>query len=387
MGKCLLFVVNVDWFFLSHRLPIARKAIEDGYSVHIATTLTRPRTEFERHGIVVHPLEINRSSSSPMSALILAFHLLRIYRSLRPDVLHLVTIKPLLIGGVVARLVRIPAVVSAVSGMGYVYVARGPMAALRRWFVDKLYWVALGHPNQRVIFQNDADAEAVKRIARLPVAKSLLIRGSGVDLDRFTASPVPTGMPVVVMAARLLIDKGVNEFYAAASLLKPRFPTVRFVFVGDLDPGNPASLKRVTLESWVNEGLVEWWGHRSDMPLVLSLASLVVLPSAYGEGVPKVLLEAAACGRAVVTTDIPGCRDAIRPGVTGLIVPARDSEALAHAIASLLLDPARCRAMGAAGRNLAENSFDVQEVVGAHLAIYRDLLHSAGTNRDSAATE
>lgn len=373
MNRALMFVVNVDWFFLSHRLPIALEALRQGYQVHIATGLTDKLDELQRHGLVVHPLALDRSSAGLGNALCTMVELWRVLRAVRPDVVHLVTIKPVLLGGLVARLAGVPAVVVAVSGLGFVFMARGAKAAVRRWLVGGLYRVALGHRNLKVIFQNADDLRSLAKVAHLPAAKVAMIRGSGVDLARYAHVPLPGGVAVVLLAARLLADKGVLEFVQAARLLKQRGCNARFVLVGTVDSANPTSFTDAEVSAWVHDGVVEWWGHRADMPQVLAAAHLVVLPS-YREGLPKVLIEAAACGRAVVTTDVPGCRDAIDPGVTGVLVPVRNAAALADALEGLLIDPAHCQAMGNAGRALAESAFDVRQVVAAHLRIYQQLI-------------
>jgi glycosyltransferase involved in cell wall biosynthesis len=374
MSRTLMFVVNVDWFFLSHRLPIALEAQRQGYQVHIATGLTDKLDELQRHGLVVHPLALDRSSTGLGNAWRTIVELWKVFRTVRPDVVHLVTIKPVLLGGLVARLAGVPAVVVAVSGLGFVFMARGAKAAVRRWLVGALYRVALGHRNLKVIFQNPDDRASLTKLAHLPDSKIAMIRGSGVELTQYSGTPLPLGVPVVLLAARLLADKGVREFVQAARLLKQQGVSARFCLVGSIDPANPASLADAELTQWASEGVVELWGQRSDMPRVLAAAQVVVLPSYYGEGLPKVLIEAAACGRAVVTTDHPGCRDAIDPGVTGLLVPVRNAEALADALKGLINDPARCQAMGNAGRALAESAFDVRQVVAAHLRIYQELI-------------
>lgn len=373
MSRTLMFVVNVDWFFLSHRLPIALEALRQGYQVHIATGLTDKLDELQRHGLVVHPLALDRSSAGLGNALRTMVELWRVLRAVRPGVVHLVTIKPVLLGGLVARLAGVPAVVAAVSGLGFVFMARGAKAAVRRWLVGGLYRVALGHRNLKVIFQNADDLRSLAKVAHLPAAKVAMIRGSGVDLARYAHVPLPGGVPVVLLAARLLADKGVLEFVQAARLLKQRGCNARFVLVGTVDSANPTSFTDVEVLAWVHDGVVEWWGHRADMPQVLAAAHLVVLPS-YREGLPKVLIEAAACGRAVVTTDVPGCRDAIDPGVTGVLVPVRDAVALADAMDALVNDPVRCQVMGDAGRALAETAFDIRQVVAAHFCIYQELM-------------
>lgn len=377
MSRKVLFVVNADWFFLSHRLPIAQEALREGYEVHIATPLTDKLTALQSHGLVVHPLSMDRSSSGILAAGKTIWQIFRVFKLVKPDVVHLVTIKPVLLGGIAARLASVPAVVVAVSGLGFVFVAKGVKAAVRRWLVGCMYGLALGHRNLRVVFQNADDHAILVRLAHLPDRKVVIIRGSGVDLAQYRVMPMPIGVPVIVLAARLLAEKGVREFVQSAQILRQRNQVesrARFVLVGEPDLANPGSLRPEELAQWAEDGVVELWGHRTDMPQVMAAAHVVVLPSYYGEGLPKVLIEAAACGRAVVTTDQPGCRDAIDPDVTGFLVPPRDAVSLANAIEELLINPVRCATMGQAGRELAESSFDVRQVVAAHLQIYQELM-------------
>jgi glycosyltransferase involved in cell wall biosynthesis len=367
----LLFVVNVDWFFLSHRLPIALEAMRQGYEVHIAVGMTDRLKEIQSHGLMVHTLSISRSKTGLGETVTVASEIWSVYKTVKPDVVHLVTIKPVLMGGILA-----PAVVAAVSGLGFVFLEKGLVAALRRKLVGLLYKASFGHRNLKVIFQNTQDKATLTRLANLPEAKTKLIRGSGVDISQFTASPLPHGTPVVMLAARLLADKGVREFVQAARLLKAAGTQARFCLVGTVDLHNPTSLTQSELDAYQKESVVELWGHRTDMAATLSAAHIVVLPS-YREGLPKVLIEAAACGRAVVTTDVPGCRDAIEPGVTGVLVPAHDAPALSQAIAALLNDPSHCHTIGQAGRLLAEQAFDIRQVVAQHLRIYESLIASS----------
>lgn len=373
MRRTLLFVVNVDWFFLSHRLPIALEAKRQGYQVHIATGLTDKFAELQSYGLVVHPLSLSRSSTGLGNALTTLMQLRLVFKTVRPDIVHLVTIKPVLLGGMIARLMGIRSVVAAVSGLGFVFMAQGARAEVRRWFVSVLYRVALGHRNLKVVFQNPDDRNNLSKFVHLSDSKVEMIRGSGVDLAKYSRQPMPAGLPVVMLAARLLSDKGIREYIQAARLLKHEGVLARFCLVGSIDTENPASLTESELEEWQKEGVVELWGHHTDMPSVINSAHLVVLPS-YREGLPKVLIEAAACGRAVITTDVPGCRDAIDPNVTGILVPVRDATALALAIKCLINDMERCQTMGIAGRELAEKVFDVQQVVNTHLKIYQELM-------------
>ncbi len=366
----LLLVVNVDWFFLSHRLPVALAARDAGFEVHVATALTGPAQAIERHGFTLHALDIDRRSAGPLAAWRLMWHLRRLMVELQPAVVHLVTIKPVLLGGLAARWARVPLVVAAISGLGFVFTAKGVVARARRASVAARYRLAMARHGVHVIFQNGDDQALLQRHAGIRNQQVVRIRGSGVDLGAWPLQPLAEGPPIVLMSARLLIDKGVLEFVQAARRLRGH-AQAQFVLVGDVDAGNPTSLTREQVQAWVNEGVIAWWGHRNDMAAVLGKAHIVVLPS-YREGLPKALIEAAACGRAVVTTDVPGCRDAIVPGRTGLLVKARDAEDLAEAIKSLLDDPQRIQTMGEAGRQWAEQAFDVRDVVARHLALYRN---------------
>ena len=374
----LLFVVNVDWFFISHRLPIALEAIKQGYETHIATTITDKLELLESSGLIVHPLHLHRSHSRVGVVLSEFAEILSVIRTVSPDIVHLITIKPLLLGGIAARLTGVPAVVSAVSGLGFIFVNNGMVALLRRKVISVLYRLALGYSNQKVIFQNVDDCAQLSRLAQLSADKSILIHGSGVDLSLYSRKPLPDGVPIVLLAARLLADKGVREFVCAAELVNSSTPRARFVLVGEVDPSNPTSIPHQEINQWEQSGIVEFWGYRDDMEQVLSSATIVVLPSYYGEGLPKVLVEAEACGRAVVTTDHPGCRDAIEEGKTGLLVPVRDAEAVANAVSALLDDLARCDEMGKAGRRRAEEFFDVRQVVAEHMQVYKELLLGNG---------
>lgn len=365
----LLIIVNVDWFFLSHRLPIALGALRAGYEVHIATKLTQGPEQLEAYGFIVHPLTLDRSAAGPMGLAKLTSDLVRLIALVRPDVLHLVTIKPVLLGGLAARLVPVKKVVFAVSGLGHVFVAQGVLDRLRRTLAGALYRFVLGAPNSTVIFQNPDDRKAIESVARLRPERTVLIPGSGVDLEQYVVRPVEPGIPVVLMAARLLITKGVREYVAAARQLRQTGVQARFWLVGEPDLANPASIQPDELAEWVQQGDVEVLGQRTDIADLMAKALLVVLPS-YREGLPKVLIEAAACGRTVITTDVPGCRDAIENGVTGMLVPPRDTAALSTAINALLIDRARCEAMGSAGRKRAQQMFDVRTVVEKHLKIY-----------------
>jgi glycosyltransferase involved in cell wall biosynthesis len=286
---------------------------------------------------------------------------------------HNVTIKPILYGSFAARLTGVPGVVNAVSGRGYMFLARGFGASIQRRIVRLLYRAAFDGRNTRVIFQNADDLAAFTGRGLVARDKTILIEGgSGVDLELYRALPEPGPPAIVVLAARLLADKGVREFASAAETLKIRFPHARFVLVGPMDDPNPTVITQKELDRWTRHGSVEWWGKRSDVPEIFAASHIVCLPS-YMEGMPKVLLEAAACARPVITTDVPGCRDAIVPGETGLLVPVKDVPALAAAIESLLENAAERTRLGSNGRRLAERRFGVAAVVKRTLDLYDEI--------------
>lgn len=373
----LLFLVNDFDFFLSHRLAIAVCSREKGFDVCVAAP-GNPPTEIIECGLTAVSIPFSRRGVNPFAEARSLWALYKLFRRFRPDLAHFITIKPVLYGGLMARLTHVPAVVSAISGLGSVFVSQGQRAGMMRRIVQAIYKLALRHTNQVVILQNSSDQASLIRSGGLRNEKAVIIPGSGVDVAQMPFREEARGVPIVAFAARLLQQKGVEVFVAAAHILRKRCVIARFWLIGDPDPGNPFSINREQLEVWVADDVVEVLGHRSDVPELYAQAHIVTLPSFYGEGLPKTLIEAAACGRPIVTTDHPGCRDAIENGVTGLLVPVRDAEALANALQRLIESPEMRRAMGYAGRELAERCFAIEKVVDAHMAIYDDLLDGVG---------
>ena len=389
----LVFVVNNAAFFESHRLPVAQRALAEGFSVGLCTgaeasaTLARSAApRLARSGVQHWRMAFRSAGINP---LVEAWGLLQLVLRLRrerPTVVHCASPKGVLYGGIAARLAGVPSVVLAISGMGYAFTSNcgdGPQPLWRRALrrlarglarrvIGGASAFAFGHQNKRVIVQNEDDRQAVCTQGLARADEVRLICGSGVDLARFVHLPLAGRGPLVVLPARLLKDKGVLEFADAARLLRPLLPDWRFVLVGTADYDNPSAVPRQRIEQWRREGLLEWWGHVEDMPGVYRQASIVCLPS-YREGMPRVLLEAAAAGCAVVTSDAIGCRDAISPGQTGDLVPVGDAAALAKVLLALMRDPERCRRYGAEGRARAIALYDLMAVVDAHMGIYGEL--------------
>ncbi len=367
----VLFVVNNVEFFISHRLTHALAARESGYDVHVATPNHTNVKIVADAGLTHHVIPMARGRSSLWLDLKTMRSLYQLYDQLRPDIVHHVTIKPVLYGSIAARLANVPSVVNAMSGLGYVFIARGLKASIRRALVLTGYRVSFGHKNSRVIFQNSDDLGELLERGVVPKKHTVLIRGSGVDLNRYVPTEEPPSPVVVILASRLLGDKGIREFVAAARILKNKGIVARFVLAGDIDIANPTSLSHEELREWQREGIIEWDGYQPDMPAVFAKAHIVCLPS-YQEGLPKVLIEAAACGRPIVTTDVPGCRDVVDHGIMGLLVPARTVQPLADALETLIADSALRVKYGKAARAKAAD-FNLDTVIGKTLAVYRSL--------------
>ena len=368
-NKKILFIVNTDWFFVSHRLPIALAAQSKGYEVHLASKVTNKGELIRSHGIYLHDLPIARSSSSPLSVINSILCIISLVFVVKPDIIHSITIKPVLLGGIVARIFLKTKFVASISGLGYVFISDGIIAKIRLKLVKLLYVIALGKSNIKVIFQNKEDMNTIKTLTKLPQSKAVLIRGSGVDLEKYHFSELPNGKPIVLFASRLLISKGILEFVNAAKF----FEDARFLIAGDLDPDNPDSINHETIRAWESSGSIEYCGFQCDIQKIIEKSTIVVLPSYYGEGLPKILIEAAACGRPIITTDHPGCRDALIPNHSGLLVQKKDTNSLVSAISFLINNKEKCKNMGRAARNFAEKQFSIDKVIDKHLTIYSEL--------------
>ncbi len=370
----ILLVVNAEWYFWSHRLSLAKALRDSGCEVSVAAAVERGyQSAIEQAGFRFTPLHLQRRSTNPWRELQSVLELYRLYRRERPDLVHHITIKPVLYGSVAARAAAIPAVINTIPGLGYTFLGAGWRGKAMRWAISQAYHFALLGPHLRVIFQNAEDRAIFWSRRIVAPERTILIRGSGVDLQRFAPAPQPAGVPLILLAARLLWDKGVGEFVEAARYLKARNVECRVVLVGIPDPENPKSIPGSTLEGWHAEGVIEWWGLRDDMPDILKQTSIVVLPS-YREGVPRILLEAAAAGLPIIATDVPGCREIVHHDENGLLIPPRDPAALADALQSLLVDPERRAQMGQCGRELVVKEFSDEQVVRETFVVYRDLL-------------
>ncbi len=374
----LLIVSRCSWTIWLFRRKLIAEAAARGCRVK-AVCGSDPAYDgkLRQAGIEQLTIPLVAGSTNPWRELQAFLALWRLFRRQRPDIVHNFTIKPVLYGGLAARLAGVPAVVSTVTGLGHVFVAKGWKASLLRRLVEIGYRVVFAPARARVIFQNSDDQAQFQRNRLVAKEKCLLIKGSGVDTAEFTPRPEAEGPPLVVLAARMLWDKGVGEFVEAAKQLREAGVEARFALVGDTDPQSPAAaVPKEQLAAWQASGAVEWWGYRDDMRAVLAQAHIACLPSYYGEGVPKFLIEAAASGRSIATTDWPGCREIVRHEENGLLVPVRDAAKLAQALRRLIEDPALRQRLGACGRRLAEGEFSDSQVIGGTLAVYAALLEN-----------
>jgi glycosyltransferase involved in cell wall biosynthesis len=381
----LAFVVNTAAFFASHRLPIALHALRRGYKVDLYTGLAASPTleqaatnEISRYPITHRRIRFTSAGLNPFTEAVGIIQLTTHLRRDRPDIVHCVTPKGVLYGGLAARLARVPSFVAAVSGQGYAFTDGDP--SITRTIARVVYSAtarfAFAHRNKRVIVQNADDQRSVIESHLGCAEETVLMRGSGIDLSKFVHLPIEAKQPIVLLPARMLRDKGILEFAEAARILKSERTHWRFLLAGDADLQNLSRITQETLLDWTRSGTVEWLGHVDDMPSLYATASIVCLPS-YREGMPKSLLEAAAAGCAVITTDVAGCRDAIRPGVTGDLVPVRSPIALARAIRDLINDPIRRERYARAGREFAITHFSIDDVTKQTMATYEALFRHA----------
>jgi len=373
----LLLSSNTDWYLYNFRLSLAKYLREAGIDVILVSPPGKYVPKLEEQGFRWIRWDLGRQSVAPWVELASLRQIYAIYQHERPDLVHHHTVKPVLYGTLAARMARIPAVINSITGRGYIFLGEGVRARLLRLVVKPVYRLAFNIPGCGVIFENVHDRQYFLDNRLVPAGQTWLIEGVGVDPSRFSPQPEPEGVPVILLAARMLWDKGVGILVEAARSLKAEIP-VRVALVGDPDPGNPATVTREILENWNAEGIVEWWGWQSDMPEIYNRSHIVTLPTMYGEGVPTTLLEAASCGRPLVATDIPGCRQVIIEGHNGFLVPTNSPRALAEALKRLASDAALRGRMGEASRQLVMQKFTHAHVNAATLRVYQQVLGASG---------
>ncbi|WP_438997238.1 glycosyltransferase family 4 protein [Candidatus Puniceispirillum sp.] len=371
--KRVLFVISEDWAFISHRLHLADAAIKAGYEVGLLTRVTIYGDMLEARGIKLFHWDLNRSSLNIFGELGTVWQAAKLFRYWQPDLIHAVAQKPILYAGIAGKFAYHCPRVSAMGGVGFIFSSGSMKARLLRPLISRLLGWVINGKKTRFILQNDDD---IALLTKLGVARSKtvrLIKGSGVEIEDFVPSPLPNKTPMVILPARLLWDKGIAEFVRVAKRIKAKDINCRFVLVGDPDPKNAASIKEHQVQEWVDSGAVERWGRRDDMPDIYPQSSIVCLPS-YREGLPKVLLEGASCARPVVAFDVPGCREIVREGINGFLVPFGDETALELALIKLLQDTKLCAKLGKAGRKIVEAEFSQSIIAAETFAVWDEVL-------------
>jgi glycosyltransferase involved in cell wall biosynthesis len=384
----LLFLVTEDWVFLSHRLPMARAARAAGFDVAVAARVVDHAAQIAAEGFRLIPVDWRRRNFNPLSGVVEILRLAALYRRERPDVVHHVALKPVVFGGVAARLAGVPGEVAALTGLGSAFVGAGKSlpARLAGRAARLLLRPILRRAGVSVVVQNPDDAAVLTDRAIAPAEKIVLIRGSGVEVDRYPVGPEPDGPVTVGIAARLLANKGIEPLIAAQQKLQATGLDLRLIVAGAPDPESPTSIPAAKLAEWRGLPGVELAGHVADVRTLWARCHIACLPSRGGEGIPKSLLEAAACGKPIVATDVPGCREITLPGRNGLLVPVDDVDALAAALRRLTADGDLRRAYGAQSRRLVESDLAADQVGARIVAVYRDLLARSRPDLAAALT-
>lgn len=370
----LMFVVTEDWYFVSHRLPLARAARDAGYEVLVATRLGAKAETIRREGFTaINLTKMRRTGRNPFKELSAIAELVGLYRTHLPDIVHHIAMKPVLYGSIAARIAGVRRVINNLAGLGFVFSSRSLKARVLRPAIRRLLALTLNRPRTLTIVQNTDDAQVMTDAIGVAPSHLRLIKGSGVNPALYPAQHQDEQPPLVVLASRMIRDKGIADFVAAATSLRHAGNIdARFVLLGSPDDGNPQAIPQAELEAYHRDGSVEWWGHRDDMPGILAHAAIVCLPTTYGEGIPKILIEAAAAGCAIVAYDVAGCREIVADGDNGLLVRPGDITGLAAALGGLLADPARRATMGQRGRVRVEAEFAQDRIVAQTLAAYSE---------------
>lgn len=375
--KKILFVVNELNFFLSHRLSIAKEASRKGYLVHLAIEnkkLTKVENEHLKD-FQIHNYYVSRSNLNVIFEIYTFISLFLLIKRINPQLVHLITMKPIIYGGIINRILNIKSQVISVTGMGYIFINKQKIRIkLLNFIVKNLLKFAINHKNQKIIVQNNSDLNEFLRLKKISDKNFILIPGSGVNLNLFNYVPENEKNNLIIMVCRLLKDKGVYEFIEAEKKIRNKNIKARFWLVGNIDLSNPSSLTSKDIEKIKEDSKVKFLGFRKDISRLYKYSNIAVLTS-YREGFPKSLIEASACGRPIITTDVPGCRDSIINNVTGILINKKNSQQLCDAIELLLKNDTLRKKMGYQARINAENKYNINDVISKHMEIYNNLIN------------
>ena len=369
----ILFVANVDWFFISHRLCIAEKAKKEGYKVYVACANSGRASEITAKSIEFIDFKFSRSGTNPLEEVKTCYNFYKLYKNINPDIVHHITLKPVIYGSVASRLAKVKATLNAISGLGYNFT--GSRQSFTQKVMIRLMKYGFNQKNIATIFQNQDDFKEVSSLGVIQKFNEIyFIKGSGVDLKEFSQHKPKTEHPIrLLFPARMLWDKGVNELREASEILKENYSNkIQFILAGLADTENKSGVTERYLKEWEDGSFVRWVGYQKDMVKVYNNSDIVILPS-YREGMPKTLIEACAIGRPIITTNAIGCRECVDEGINGFKVPIKSGQKLAEVILKFVDNPHLISQMGDESRKKAEKEFDVENVINEHIGIYKKL--------------
>jgi glycosyltransferase involved in cell wall biosynthesis len=370
MAIKVLIVINEGKFFLSHRLTLAKAILSAGYEVFVACPDSEVTPQITAAGFNFCPITISRKGINPVTQIKLIYDLVSLYKKIKPDIIHHFTMKPMIFGSIATKWIHhSAAIINAPTGLGYVFTNSSIKAKMLQPIVMILFKYAFSKHSMFAIFQNVDDKNFFEQYGLLKTTAYSIIKGSGIDDSIYIPAPESRALPIVLFPSRFLKDKGIHEFVAAAKQIQEKGIAARFVLVGDIDLNNPATLTVKQIQDWVSQGIVEWWGWQDNIVSVFHQVHIVCLPS-YREGIPKVLQEAAACAKPIVTTDAPGCRDVVQEGDNGFLVPVKNSNILASRLITLIQQPDLREKMGKRGRERAQSEFSVNKIINDTLVLY-----------------
>ena len=373
-NKKIIFLSNVDSFFISHRLKIAEELKKRGFEVHIATEFTSYKKFLKKKGFMIHDIKFNRNSLNLFWAIIPMFQILLMLLRIKPNLLHLISLKPIIFGGLITLIIPVKSIVISITGLGSMFLYKNFLSKLRENIILLLFRLIFSHPNLKIVFQNKDDCNYLRKFIKIHKDKVCFIKGSGIDLNKFKFSKIDFKEINIMLISRIIAEKGIYDYIKAAKYLKKdKNFKGNFYLVGDPDYTNPSAINKSTIEFWKKDKIVNYIKHQNNIYDLLKKSTIIVLPS-YREGFPKILMEAAATGRPIVTTNVPGCRDAIINNTTGILVPAKNYKKLAKAILNLSKNKKKIISFGIQGRKNALNNFNVHDVVYSHLSIYNSLI-------------
>ena len=375
MKKKILFLVNIDTFFVSHRIEIAKRLLKLGYEVHIATNFVKYKKKLSKIGLITHQIDFTRKSFHIANIFKCIVKIILVLTKVKPNIFHLISIRSIIVGGLASFFVPIKSFVFSITGIGSIYLNNSLISVIRRFLINFcLKLIFLRSKNKsKFIFQNRDDINFLRSIYSIKKKDIITIKGSGIKIKNKKFIKIKNKIPKILMASRIIADKGVSEFIGAANLCKKLNFKAKFLLIGDIDPGNPSKFDLQSIKKLQKNQILKYLPHQEFIFKYIRDSSLVVLPS-YREGFPKILIEAASLGRPVITTNVPGCRDAIIKNKSGILVPIKNSKALALAIIKIANDNKLLNKMGKFALSYAKKFFNIDDVVNHHIKVYKKLL-------------